>query len=110
MHGQHSRLGDVCTTWQDSPLPSIQPSGLHIVQVSLLAAAIVLGQWLKRRKVEWFGEAAGAICLGIAMGLLLRLYGVGPHFKDIMAFKVLAPPPQSAAWISAQNTSDYNTT
>lgn len=71
------------------------------VMFAILGAALVLGQFLDRKRISWFGEAAGALGLGVLIGLIIRLSGSAQQVHDLkkmMAFRgdfflyVLLPP------------------
>ena len=57
--------------------------------MALLAAALLLGQFLDRRKISWFGDAAAALGLGVLIGLVAKVAGSDAQMRDVLAFKVL---------------------
>jgi hypothetical protein len=52
----------------------------------------VLGQFLDRKKISWFGDAAAALGLGVLIGLIAKLAGAAADMRDVLAFKVCLAP------------------
>lgn len=57
-------------------------------QLVLLALALGLGQWLEKKKVDWLGEASVALLLGLAMGILARIFTFSQTYVAWMGFQV----------------------
>lgn len=58
------------------------------LQLILLAVALGIGQWLEKKKVDWLGEAGIALLLGIAMGILSRVFTFSKTYVAWMGFQV----------------------
>lgn len=59
-----------------------------LLQLFLLALALGLGQWLEKKKVDWLGEASVALLLGVAMGILSRIFTFSKTYVAWMGFQV----------------------
>jgi hypothetical protein len=58
------------------------------VQLVLLGLALGLGQWLEKKKIDWLGEASVALLLGLAMGILARVFTLSHTYVAWMGFQV----------------------
>lgn len=58
------------------------------MQLLLLAVAIAIGQFLKRKRVLWIGGAGAALLLGVLVGVLVRLVKTAPQVASWMVFQV----------------------
>ena len=58
------------------------------LQLVLLGLALGLGQWLEKKKVDWLGEASVALLLGLAMGILARVFTLSHTYVAWMGFQV----------------------
>ncbi len=58
------------------------------MQMILLGVALGLGQWLEKKKIDWLGEAGVALLLGIAMGILSRVFTFSKTYVAWMGFQV----------------------
>lgn len=57
-------------------------------QLALLGLALGLGQWLEKKKIDWLGEASVALLLGLAMGILARIFTLSHTYVAWMGFQV----------------------
>jgi hypothetical protein len=58
------------------------------VQLILLGLALGLGQWLEKKKIDWLGDASVALLLGLAMGILARVFTLSHTYVAWMGFQV----------------------
>lgn len=58
------------------------------MQLVLLGLALSLGQWLEKKKVDWLGDASVALLLGLAMGILARIFTFSQTYVAWMGFQV----------------------
>ncbi len=67
------------------------PSGYLHLQLVILGAALGMGQWLEKKKVNWLGDAGVALLLGVLVGILSRIFTFSKTYISWMGFQV--PPP-----------------
>jgi hypothetical protein len=59
-----------------------------VLQLVLLASAISIGHFLRRKRVLWIGGAGAALLLGVLVGVLIRLARTAPLVDSWIVFQV----------------------
>lgn len=86
VHAPHK----TCAEDAHGALRSVLTADIHVAhsQLILLGLALGLGQWLEKKKVDWLGEASVALVLGLAMGILARVFTLSHTYVAWMGFQV----------------------